>query len=131
MKCVNSNINVNGIDITQITQDSVAGVAANEGVAAYATNTQNGNGLYRINFDRNLVNTCVDVNENEQIKVSPAEEEPEPEPIFCEECFSDLTESQKDDIANVVEWETLSQLCGQIEGTPNDQNERNNVIDYL
>ncbi len=39
-----------------------------------AANTQNGNGLAdRINFDRNLVNICVNVNENEQIRVTEPE----------------------------------------------------------
>jgi hypothetical protein len=71
IKCVNSNINVNGVDITQIPQDDTATAAANEEAAAVdATNTQNGKGLAdRINFDRNLVNICVNVNDNEQLKV--------------------------------------------------------------
>jgi hypothetical protein len=71
IKCVNSNINVNGIDITEIPQDNTALGAANEG-AADATGAQNGNGWGdRINFERNLVNICVNVNDNEQVKVSP------------------------------------------------------------
>ena len=75
IKCVNSNINVNGIDITQIPQDDTATAAANE--AADATGAQNGNGWAdKINFNRNLVNICVNVNDNEQIKVSAPEEEP-------------------------------------------------------
>jgi len=69
IKCVNSNINVNGIDITQIPQNG-PDVAANEGGAegtAEGANTQNGNGLAdRINFDRNLVNVCVNLNFNDQ-----------------------------------------------------------------
>jgi hypothetical protein len=76
INCVNSNINVNGIDITQIPQDTnglAAAEAENEGPDG--TNTQNGDGLAdRINFDRNLVNICVNVNDNEQVKVSPPEE---------------------------------------------------------
>jgi hypothetical protein len=76
IQCVNSNINVNGIDITKIPRDDIAGVAAaNEGGTADAANTQNGNGLAdRINFNKNLVNICVNVNDNEQIKVNPPEE---------------------------------------------------------
>jgi len=78
LKCVNSNINVNGIDITEIPQNPTALAAANERGAeetAEAANTQNdnpnGNG---INFDRNLVNICVNFNDNDQIKVSAPEE---------------------------------------------------------
>ncbi|MGE5705872.1 MAG: hypothetical protein ACM3XP_04050 [Nitrososphaerales archaeon] len=59
IKCVNSNININGIDITQIPQDSSALAATNEGdgATADATNSQNANGLAdKINFDKNLVN---------------------------------------------------------------------------
>ena len=74
ISCVNSNINVNGIDITQIPEDATATAAANEGAAADAANTQNGNGLAdKINFDRNLVNICVNVNANEQIRITEPE----------------------------------------------------------
>ncbi len=72
IKCVNSNINVNGVDITQIPRDDIGGLAANEeaggeGTATDAENTQNGNGPGdRINFDRNLVNVCVNLDFNNQ-----------------------------------------------------------------
>jgi hypothetical protein len=78
LKCVNSNINVNGIDMTEIPQNPTALAATNVGGAegtAEAENTQNdnanGNG---ITFDRTLVNICVNVNLNDQIKPSPLEE---------------------------------------------------------
>jgi len=75
IKCVNSNINVNGVDITKIPEDTTATAAANEG-GTEGANTENGNGFaHRINFDRNLVNVCVNVNGNEQAKVSPQPEE--------------------------------------------------------
>jgi len=74
ISCVNSNINVNGIDITQIPEDNIATAAANEG-GADAASAQNENGFDKINFNRNLVNICVNVNTNEQIHVT----EPEPE----------------------------------------------------
>jgi hypothetical protein len=77
IKCVNSNINVNGVDITQIPQDGPGLAAANEEAGPDGANTQNGNGLAdRINVERNLVNVCANVNDNEQIKVTPPEEEP-------------------------------------------------------
>ena len=67
--CKYSNINVNGIDITQIPQEGTATAAANEGTAD-ATNTQNGNGpADRINFDRNLVNVCINLNFNNQERI--------------------------------------------------------------
>jgi hypothetical protein len=75
IKCINSNINVNGIDITEVPQDGI-GVAASNEAATDAVNTENGNGLDRINFDRNLVNVCTNVNSNEQTKITP--EEPTP-----------------------------------------------------
>jgi len=85
IKCVNSNINVNGIDITQIPHDT-ATAAANE-AGTEGTNTQNGNGFAdKINFNRNLVNICVNVNHNQQVKISPPDEEPQP-PETCEECL--------------------------------------------
>jgi len=71
IKCVNSNINVNGIDITQIPHDT-ATAAANE-AGTEGTNTQNGNGFAdKINFNRNLVNICVNVNHNLQKHVKNA-----------------------------------------------------------
>jgi hypothetical protein len=74
INCVNSNVNINGVDVTEVPQDSIGAAAANEGdgATADAAITQNGNGLAdRINFERNLVNICVNVNDNEQLKVSP------------------------------------------------------------
>ena len=75
LKCVNSNINVNGMDITEVPQNPTALPTANEGAGIKGANTQNGNGLEdRINFDRNLVNLCANINFNDQIKVSSPEE---------------------------------------------------------
>ncbi len=88
IKCVNSNINVNGIDITQIPQDGTATAAAADEGTTDGANTQNGNGFGdKINFDRNLVNKCVNVNDNNQIKTSAPEEDQ-----ACENCFSILSE---------------------------------------
>ena len=75
IKCVNSNINVNGVDITEIPQthdDLTTTQATNEdGVAL--TGQQNGNDLSdKINFDRNLVNICANENDNQQIRAPPA-----------------------------------------------------------
>jgi hypothetical protein len=101
IKCVNSNINVNGVDITQIPQDGTGLAAANEQAGPEGANTQNGNGLAdRINFERNLVNICVNVNDNEQIKVTPPEEE---EDQGCEECFASLTDVQEERLLEIVE----------------------------
>ena len=95
IKCVNSNINVNGIDITQIPQDATALGATNE--KADAANTQNGNGLVdRINFERNLVNVCVNVNDNEQIKFSGPGPEPSTLTIIKHVSCEDLTSSETD-----------------------------------
>ncbi|HSF49168.1 MAG TPA: hypothetical protein VLA74_00265 [Nitrososphaeraceae archaeon] len=70
ISCVDSNINVNGIDVTQIPSDNLGPSAANEGGAADAANTQNGNGLGdRINFDKNLVNICINLNFNNQERI--------------------------------------------------------------
>jgi hypothetical protein len=86
IKCVNSNLNVNGVDVTKIQEpDGLATTAAEatneDGARAAneegaATDTQqNGNELAdRINFDRNLVNVCANVNANDQIRLT----EPEP-----------------------------------------------------
>ena len=103
IKCVNSNINLNGIDITEIPQDNTALGAANEG-GQEAANTQNGNGLAdRINFERNLVNICANVNVNDQLKF----EEPFP-PIeieTCEGCFvaAVVTSENQDNAENLLE----------------------------
>jgi hypothetical protein len=71
--CRNSNVNVNGVDVTEIPQDG-SGVGGPE-----AANTENGNALAdRINFERNLVNICANVNDNEQVRVTPPDEEPQP-----------------------------------------------------
>jgi len=125
IKCVNSNINVNGIDITQIPQDDTATAAANE--AADATGAQNGNGWAdRINFEKNLVNICINVNDNEQVKVSPPEEEE-----TCEDCFSVLTEIQKNRLLNLVEASSIPAYCERLLDTPNSCQENSSVISAL
>ncbi len=120
IKCVNSNINVNGIDITQIPQDDTATAAANEG-AADATGTQNGNGWGdSINFERNLVNICVNVNDNEQVKITPPPAEEEPSP--CEDCFTENLDSEEEqtelltEISDLTQGQvtTFEQLCEEI-----------------
>jgi hypothetical protein len=115
-------MNFNRIDITRIPQDGPGVAAANEGGGtAEAANTQNGNGLADgINFEKNLVNMCVNVNHNEHIKVSAPEEQP------CEECFSILSKqvirnvlSTIDSILNNLEIDaqinTLADLCEFLE----------------
>jgi hypothetical protein len=133
IKCVNSNINVNGIDVTQIPRDTTALAAANgaggEG-AAEGANTQNGNGLAdRINFDRNLVNICVNVNANEQVKVSTPEEEPGP----CETCFTThLTPTQQQFVlANAEQGDTFAEICGFLDRNDNNPEESDIVFNDI
>jgi len=67
IKCVNSNINVNGIDITQIPQD-FATTNELQGTEAAVNGEQNGDGVGGINFERNLVNICANLNFNNQLR---------------------------------------------------------------
>jgi hypothetical protein len=123
IKCVNSNINVKVIDITQIPEDNTAlGAAADEGGAADAANTQNGNGLAdRINFEKNLVNICLNVNVNEQVKVSGPQQDQ-----ACEECFATLSVQDRNGFLAIVdailnseeidvEINTIADLCEFLE----------------
>ena len=76
IECFNSNITVNGLDITQIQDGAIVAAGAN-GVndGPDNRNTQNGNGFgNQINSDKNLENMYVNVNLNEQVKVNPFEE---------------------------------------------------------
>jgi hypothetical protein len=105
IKCVNSNINVNGIDITQIPHDATVLAATNEG-GVEGANTQNGNGLAdRINLERNLVNICVNVNDNEQVKVSPPDEE-EPQQSTATLTVSKIVQCDNDS--------TSTTACGRV-----------------
>lgn len=67
IKCINSNENINGVDITQIPDQN--GVVASElqGDEA-ATGEPNGNGAAAngLNLDKNLVSICVNINDNGQ-----------------------------------------------------------------
>jgi len=67
IKCVNSNINVNGIDITQIPQD-FATTNELQGTEAAVNGEHNGDGVGGINFERNLVNICANLNFNNQLR---------------------------------------------------------------
>ena len=77
IKCINSNVNVNGIDVNQkydpnsLEAQGLEGGEGEENVAANAmNNNEQGNG---INLEKNLANFCINVNANEQV----AEEEPQ------------------------------------------------------
>ena len=76
IKCLNSNITVNGLDITQIHNGAIVAAEANEvNDGLDDRNTQHDNGFgNEINLDKNLENMYVNVNLNEQIKVNPFEE---------------------------------------------------------
>jgi len=74
INCDTRNINVNGIDITQVPEDTTTTNELQANNLEDDLDSTNGNsGKDRINFDRNLVNVCVNVNQNEQIKVNPPE----------------------------------------------------------
>ena len=129
IKCVNSNINVNGVDIRQIPQDGPGVAAANEEAGPDGANTQNGNGLAdRINLERNLVNVCANVNDYEQIKVTPPEEEDQ----RCEECFSNNLDGDQIDLLleravialQIVRGDiSLEELCTILDLIENGQSE--------
>ncbi len=67
IKCINSNINVNGVDITEIPED---GVATNElqDTETAVNGQQNGDGVGDINFNKNLVNICINLDFNNQLR---------------------------------------------------------------
>jgi hypothetical protein len=130
ISCLNDNTNINGIDITKIPQDSNAIAATNEDGTADAANTQNGNGLAdRINFERNLVNICVNFNVNEQVEVGDNNEDQ-----TCEDCWRNnlddvqftLLENALDDEIQIIingvsiNVEDLTGLCNALEGATTD-----------
>ena len=100
ISCVSSNVNINGIDITRIPQDGTANTAAtNELGTADATNLQNANGFAdRINFEKNLLNICLNVNVNEQVKVSGPQQDQ-----ACEECFATLSVQDRNGFLAIVD----------------------------
>lgn len=71
IKCVNSNLNVNGIDITEIPQSPpIWDESGHEGTIQGTNTQQNGNEpADSLNVERNLVNICANVNANDQLKV--------------------------------------------------------------
>jgi len=113
ISCVNVNKNINGLDVTEIPEDGTSTTAANE--QAGAANAQNGKGLAdKINFNKNLVNICVNVNVNDQVKVDTSPQLPE----TCEGCFSVLSEQEKttvifyaNDVFQVETIDSIAELC--------------------
>ena len=63
---------------------------------------------------------------NEQVKVTPPPEEEEPSP--CENCFSDLTQTQKDELLSIVDATSLGAYCDRLLNTPNSCGETDSVI---
>jgi len=68
IKCVNFNINLNGIDIKPHLGDNMGTAEAQtaQDGAKNENGIMNGNGNDGINIDKNLVNICVNVNINNQ-----------------------------------------------------------------
>jgi hypothetical protein len=57
-----------------VSQDGLCQAAANEAGTADSANMQNGNILSdRVNVKRSLVNSCVNINLNEQVKIERCE----------------------------------------------------------
>lgn len=75
IKCVNSNLNVNGIDISEIPQSPpVWDESGPEGVTQGVNTQQNDNTPSdSLNVQRNLVDVCANVNSNDQLNVEPQE----------------------------------------------------------
>jgi hypothetical protein len=98
INCGNSNVNVNGVDVTEIPRDNTALGAANEGAGPEAANTENGNGFAdKIDFNRNLVNICANANDNEQTRAPIGETQP-PDGVTLFTCpaESNLAQAQED-----------------------------------
>jgi len=73
IKCINSNVNVNGIDVNQKYDPNSLEAQGLEGGEEenVAANAMNNNGQSQgINLEKNLANFCINVNANEQIAVA-------------------------------------------------------------
>ena len=97
---MSSTVNINGIDITRIPQDGIANTdATNERGTADATNLQNGEGFAdTINFEKNLVNICLNVNVNEQVKISGPQKDQ-----ACKGCFATLSVQDRNGFLAIVD----------------------------
>ena len=63
------------------------------------------------------MNVCANINVNEQVKVTaPSLEE---ESSACENCFSDLTQTQKDELLSIVDATSIGAYCVRLLSTPN------------
>lgn len=86
IKCINENVNVNGIAITQIPQNGIIGVE----VQAIEDSASSENGLFGdgITLNKNLINICVNVNVNEQVN-DEDDNGPLPPPENRNDCFEE------------------------------------------
>jgi len=114
INCGNSNVNVNGVDVTEIPNDNTALAAANEGAGPEAANTQNGNGLDKINFDRNLVNVCVNANGNEQARGIAGPPPPDGVTLFTCDPESNLGGDAKVTDLQLCDAATPAEQCGPL-----------------
>ena len=131
IKCNNIIINKNGENVDQPPQDGDMTTAAtlqgldnknfaiDEETSWLAPLNEESQG--NINLDKNVVNVCINKNNN-QITVG----EPVEQPPTCEGCFGDLSQEQIDDIfpimfAGGVAFQTLQALCETLDGDLTDQ----------
>ncbi|MDR4510144.1 MAG: hypothetical protein MRJ93_00370 [Nitrososphaeraceae archaeon] len=74
IKCVNFNVNINGIDIKKIPREMTDDAATAQGLQGDENGIKDGtgNGMFNnggLNIDKNLVNICLNLNFNNQEKV--------------------------------------------------------------
>ena len=122
--CDNTNVNLNDINQLQ-RQNQVVGntigtaatlngesLTGNEALNALTGNGDGTGGL--LNLDRNIINICINSNDNTLTGTFTAEQsQPPTEPQTCEECFQAfLTRAQIDSFIDIVPFATsLEDVC--------------------
>jgi hypothetical protein len=103
-KCDNTNVNINGIDQDQIqrqdAKDNLSnepGLTGQELIPENAMNPltgNNGNGDDEplLDIERNIVNLCINDNENELTGIFRGEQNQNNNPLTCQECFTENLE---------------------------------------
>lgn len=105
-KCDNTNVNINGIDQEQIQRQDVTNDLGTENTgltgqeltpeeAMNALSNGNGNGEPLLNIVKNIVNVCINDNENELTGIFTGEQNQAINPLTCEECFTTVLDENQ------------------------------------
>jgi hypothetical protein len=130
IKCINNNININGVNSGDINIGNKGGVAAAEGYSGSGANSYGGEGYYDGHSKKDKGFECIINNNNTNINLVGGGNQTEQ--LTCEECFTEnLSVEQLNNLTDVLSrapYQNLEGLCEVLSNTTIGTNQERLVI---